>query len=74
MYLFSRVRSSAPGLRTYIRATANPGGPGHPWVKARFVTAAKPETRIIQDVNITLPNGKRDYTYQEPDFYTQLRF
>ena len=59
MYLFSRVRSSAPGLRTYIRATANPGGPGHPWVKARFVTAAKPETRIIQDVNITLPNGKK---------------
>ena len=48
MYLFSRVRSSAPGLRTYIRSTANPGGPGHPWVKARFVSIEKPETKILQ--------------------------
>lgn len=58
MYLFSRVRSSAPGLRTYIRSTANPGGPGHPWVKARFVSIAKPETKIVQEVNITKPSGE----------------
>lgn len=58
-YLFSRTRSSAPGLRTYIRATANPGGPGHPWVKARFITIAKPETRIVQEVQITAPGGKK---------------
>ncbi len=26
LYLFSRCRSSGPGLRTYIRSTGNPGG------------------------------------------------
>ena len=57
-YLFSRTRSSGPGLRTYIRSTANPGGPGHPWVKARFVSIAKPETTIITSVNIKTPDGK----------------
>ena len=41
MYLFSRVRSSAPGLRTYIRATANPGGPGHPWVESQVCDCCK---------------------------------
>ena len=29
MYLFSRCRPNGPGTRTYIRATANPGGVGH---------------------------------------------
>ena len=58
-YLFSRVRSSGPGLRTYIRSTANPGGPGHTWVKARFVSIAKPETRIVQEVTIKGPKGKK---------------
>ena len=57
-YLFSRARSSGPGLRCYIRATANPGGPGHPWVKARFITPAKPETRMVQKVSIKGPGGK----------------
>lgn len=31
-YLCARVRSSDPKLPKYIRATSNPGGPGHDWV------------------------------------------
>ena len=33
-------RSSHPGLPRKVRATCNPYGPGHNWVKARFIDAA----------------------------------
>lgn len=36
-YLFSRCRTTDPSLICYVRASANPGGPGHPWVKRRFI-------------------------------------
>lgn len=45
-YMFSRNRPSGPGTRCYIRATTNPGGVGHGWVKDRFITAAPPMTPI----------------------------
>lgn len=57
-YMFSRTRSSAPGLRTYIRSTANPGGPGHPWVKERFITIAPPGTRVEQVTEVRMPSGE----------------
>ena len=41
-YMISRNRADGEGLRVYIRATANPGGIGHGWVKERFITASKP--------------------------------
>lgn len=41
-YLLSRNRADGEGLRVYVRATANPGGIGHGWVKDRFITAAPP--------------------------------
>ena len=43
-YLISRNRADGEGLRVYIRATANPGGIGHGWVKQRFIDAAPPNT------------------------------
>ncbi len=36
-YMRSRLRSTAPDLPTYMRATTNPGGPGHVWVKKMFI-------------------------------------
>lgn len=36
-YMRSRLRSTAPDLPTYMRATTNPGGPGHAWVKKMFI-------------------------------------
>lgn len=50
-YLFSRCRPNGPGTRCYIRATANPGGVGHGWVKERFVSAAPPMTPIESDIS-----------------------
>ncbi len=34
--LFATCRSSKPGMPRMIRATTNPAGPGHNWVKDRF--------------------------------------
>lgn len=58
MYLFSRARPSGPGTEVYIRSTANPGGIGHGWVKARFITVAPPGTTVIEEVNVKDPQGK----------------
>ena len=40
--MMSRNRPTGPGTRVYMRATTNPGGVGHGWVKARFITPARP--------------------------------
>lgn len=41
-YLMSRNRTSAPGLVKQMRASANPGGPGHHWLKRRFIHECPP--------------------------------
>ena len=56
-YLKSRNRPDGPGVKCYIRASANPGGIGHAWVKERFITAAVPMTTIWDDVNWMEPDG-----------------
>ena len=61
-YMFSRNRSSPPpGAKEkticYIRATTNPGGIGHGWVKQRFLEGAEPGTRIEEPVTVQLPDG-----------------
>ena len=57
-YLFSRNRPTGPGTRVYIRATTNPGGIGHAWVKQRFITAAPPMTPIEDKYTVVTPEGK----------------
>lgn len=57
-YLYSRCRPNGPGTRCYIRATTNPGGKGHNWVKDRFITAAPPMTPITQEIEIVDNLGK----------------
>lgn len=39
-YLSSRLRTDDPSLPLYMRATTNPGGPGHAWVKKMFIDPA----------------------------------
>lgn len=56
-YMFSRNRPSGAGTRVYIRATTNPGGVGHGWVKDRFITAAPPMTPIAEEHKIITPDG-----------------
>lgn len=51
-YMFSRNRPTGAGTRVYMRATTNPGGIGHGWVKDRFITPAPPMTTLWETVNI----------------------
>ena len=63
-YFFSRNRASGAGTVCYVRATGNPGGIGHGWVKERFISAAPPGTRIVGEVNVDAPDGKK-LTYKK---------
>lgn len=56
-YLMSRNRPNGPGMLCYIRATANPGGIGHGWVKDRFITPAPPMTTIWDEAKFTERDG-----------------
>lgn len=51
-YLFSRCRSSDPTIRCYIRATTNPGGIGHGWVKQRFISGKIPLQTYVSIINV----------------------
>lgn len=67
-YLFSRNRPNGPGTRVYVRATANPGGIGHGWVKERFISAAPPMTTIWQDIAWREPDGTQRHERQSRVF------
>ena len=41
-YMRSRLRSTSTDLPVYMRATTNPGGRGHAWVKKMFIDPAAP--------------------------------
>lgn len=57
-YLYSRNRPSGPGTRVYRRATGNPGGIGHGWVKQYFVKAGPSMQPIKTEVEIIGPDRK----------------
>ena len=43
-YMRSRLRSTkSSGLPLFMRATSNPGGPGHAWVKRHFIDPSIPD-------------------------------
>lgn len=47
-YLFSRLRRAAGvNIPLRMRSAANPGGVGHEWVKARFITKQHPKRLFI---------------------------
>jgi hypothetical protein len=61
-YMRSRLRTTkASGLPLYMRATSNPGGPGHQWVKRTFIDPQTPnQSFYATDENgdvITWPKG-----------------
>ena len=68
IYLSSRNRPNGPGTRCYIRATANPGGVGHGWVKDRFITSGKPMTTIWEKVQVARPDGNLETKYRSRIF------
>lgn len=42
MFLKSRLRTTDPTIQCVMRATSNPGGIGHGWVKKRFIDGCRP--------------------------------
>ena len=61
-YMRSRLRSSSKELGLYMRATTNPGGPGHSWVKKMFIDPAPSNTPfwatdIETGETLTYPHG-----------------
>ena len=78
-YLLSRNRAAAADLVLQMRASANPGGPGHSWVKRRFVDAC-PESGTVYDCDGTtrayFPAGLKDnptLLANDPTYATRLR-
>lgn len=44
------LRSVDPNIPTYMRATANPGGPGQNWIKKMFITPSEPNKTFYQQI------------------------
>ena len=61
-YLRSRLRTASPDLPIFMRATTNPGGRGHHWVKKMFIDPAPAgkafhATDIETNETLTYPKG-----------------
>jgi hypothetical protein len=46
VFLMTRCRSTNPKINRFMRASANPGGAGHGWLKRRFISTCKPNGEI----------------------------
>jgi hypothetical protein len=56
-FLSAQNRTSDPEIQCYIRATANPGGEGHWWIKRRFIDGKTPG-KTYKEV-FKLPDGRQ---------------
>jgi hypothetical protein len=76
MKLMATLRSGA-GVPVGIRLTGNPGGPGHQWVRARYIDPEPMGWRIIKSAEgldrIYIPSRVRDNAYLGPDYVQRLR-
>ena len=69
-YLASRLRTTDPEIKTYLRCTANPGGIGASWVKKRYVDAFAPNESFIGGDGLTrkfIPARLSDNPYLAED-------
>lgn len=69
-YLASRLRTTNSEIVPYMRATANPGGVGHGWVKKRYVEPSEPGKPFMGDDGINrrfIPAKLHDNPYLTRD-------
>ncbi len=81
-FMISRIRSAA-GAPCYIRGTANPGGVGHAWIKARFIDGFIPmkiyKIKLDKDTEITrcfIPSTLEDneeLTRNDPAYEARMK-
>lgn len=64
-FLRSRLRTTADDLPIYMRATSNPGGPGHGWVKKAWIDPA-PATQAFNATDLDTGEELR-YPDSHPD-------
>ena len=83
MKLKATLRSGNPNVPCRFRATGNPGGPGHQWVKARYIDpdpkGFKPITEIvdvngrkIETVRVFIPSFLFQNKYLGDDYVARL--
>lgn len=75
--LMATLRSGA-GVPTGFRATGNPGGPGHQWVRARYIDPAPTGFKVITDAlsgleRVYIPSRVHDNKYLGDDYVARLR-
>jgi hypothetical protein len=75
--LMATLRSGA-GVPTGFRATGNPGGPGHQWVRARYIDPAPEGYKIIRDQDsgldrVYIPSRVSDNQYLGNDYIAKLK-
>jgi hypothetical protein len=56
--LMSCNRSSNPNIPKKYRATCNPSGPGHQWVKSRFIDAVSAGKILREELEVEYPDAK----------------
>lgn len=56
--LMAECRCPDPRVIRMMRASANPGGPGHPWLKRRFVDKCGKSGKDIYHYHLRLPGGQ----------------
>jgi len=69
-YLASRLRTTDPKIKTYLRCTANPGGVGAHWVRKRYLEPTEPNKSFIGDDGLTrkfIPARLMDNPYLAQD-------
>lgn len=71
---------SGKGVPCGVRATSNPGGPGHGWVKKRFIDPAPLGLRVIEDDydgvmrdRIYIPSRVSDNRHLGPEYVANLK-
>ena len=77
MKLMAALRSGA-GVPCRMRLTGNPGGPGHQWVKARYIDPAPQGMQVIKDAEtsrerVYIPSRVTDNPFLGPDYIARLK-
>ena len=75
--LFATLRSGS-GVPVGVRLTGNPGGPGHQWVKARYIDPAPLGWRVLVDAEtglerVFIPSRVTDNPMIGPGYVANLR-